>query len=455
MQAPVVAQPNYSRIKLCKESEEIIKNSPTFNNLKIPINSTIGYSHNYKEFRVTRLEHSIHSSKQAHTLKMCKLSAAELKCLELSLLLHDLGHTPGSHSIDKLYVKLHDSPDISKLGYSKSDYHEYHTVELVNTEEFKRLFATDPGAYANVLATLSIDDPRPFRLKFPEVRVRPTLTDTKIKMIAELKDWLDRVSYIELEYAQLNPDRRSELYNTLNAFKSKIELFAEHIPVFPSEETHKLLDYRSELFSSLVYNPLAGAYDQYIKRNIQKEHLQYEVIKNKLKSGDRKIFTPELNEVLDLRTKTCLSESLVPLITLDDYLLTPLGIAAFSEYDAHYYPNLAEHILNRPTPTSIAELLINEKVNKEKQHNIYVITTPRELKTFRFHTKCNGQYAYVEREEQQTGTPGVVIALENVTSTEEINHLRKQIGSLLKKNRYIKSELDLDFTYNRDILKRT
>ncbi len=455
MHALQVHQINYSRIKLCKESEEIIKNSPTFNNLKIPINSTIGYSHHYKEFRVTRHEHSIHSAKQAHLLKACKLNPTELKCLEVSLLLHDLGHAPGSHSIDKLYVKLHDSPDISKLGYSKIDYHEYHTVELFNTEEFKRIFLSDPGTYANVLAVLSIDDTRPFRIKFPNIKVRPTLTDTKIKMIAELKDWLDRTSYIELEYAQLNPSKRNELYKTLYDFRSKIELFAQYVPVFPSEETHKLLGYRSELFSSLVYNPLAGAYDQYIKRNIQEESLHYDRIKNKLMRGDKTVFTEQLNEILDLRSKTCLCDSLTPIVTLDDYALTPLGIAAFSEYDAQYYPNLSKHILNRATPSSVAELLINEIVNKDKKHSLYVINTPRELKTFRFHAKSNTQYSYVELQESHSGTPGVVIALENSATEEEIRSLQKEISSLLKVSRFVNPDLNLDLLYNKDIFKRT
>ena len=104
---------NYDRIKLSHESNSIIENSPTFDNLKLPINSTIGYSQALSQFRITRHEHSIHSAKQAHLLKNAELTPYELKCLEVALLLHDLVHTLGSHSIDKLYYTLPDSLNLA------------------------------------------------------------------------------------------------------------------------------------------------------------------------------------------------------------------------------------------------------------------------------------------------------------------------------------------------------
>jgi len=444
---------NYDRIKLCEESTSIIEHSNSFNRLKQPINSTIGYSQALNQFRISRYEHSIHAAKQAHLLSNANLTPYELKCLEVALLLHDLGHTLGSHSIDKLYYSMADSPQLTKFGYSEYDYHEYHTVEILQTEEFKSIFK-DAQLLSDVLAILSYDDKRPFSEKCPGF-TEPSLSGAQIKMIYELKEWLDRVSYLELEY--LVSKSTSEIINSainqLNQFRQAIEIYHGQVVIRGGYHAQNVIILREALYAETVYHPLAYAYDEYIKRNISDSCHTYAELKSAAAYSTETLFTPELYDVLTQKSHWCLSEQLVPLITIDHYFLTDIGLNAFSEYSSNKYKCLTRSVLKRPFSASFGELIVNLCANSHSEHDIYTIHLSRQTKDFNYLT-IDGQTINQHRKRvNAVQTTSVIIAVRCSETQAEVDILKQKLEREFVTRQWVRADLKFSAIYDRNIFK--
>lgn len=445
---------NYDRINLTRESSSIIENSESFEKLRLPLNSTVGHSQVLSQFRVTRHEHSIHAAKQAHLLRNADLTSYELKCLELALLLHDLGHTLGSHSIDKLYYSMADSPQIAKFGYTEQDYHEYHTVELVQGQEFKDLFKHNPTLLSDVIAVLSYDDKRPFEQKckgFPG----STLSPEQTKMLYDLKDWLDRVSYLELEYlASGAPDEIvATAVTQLAQFKNTIEIHNKQLIFRNNTAVENIISLRERLFEETVYHPLACAYDEYIKRNISNSCHTYQELKEAAFTNPEMVFAPELYEVLMRRTDRCLSQELTPLLIVDHYFLTDIGLNAFSEYSNNQYQGFTQSVLKRPFSASYAELLINMSMGPSAELDLYTMIAKRPLKEYNYTALVNNVPTEVNKICNSSAAPTIIIALRNAESTAQIQTVKDKIEQEFIKRKWVRPDLNFNLLYDQDIFK--
>lgn len=445
---------NYDRIKLSRESSSIIDHSESLDKLRLPLNSTVGHSQVLSQFRITRHEHSIHAAKQAHLLRNADLTSYELQCLELSLLLHDLGHTLGSHSIDKLYYSMADSPQIAKFGYSEQDYHEYHTVELLQTQEFKDLFRNNLTLLSDVISVLSYDDKRPFEQKcngFPS----PTLAPNQTKMLYELKDWLDRVSYLELEYLVSGAPEETvaAAIGQLHQFKNTIEVHNKQLVFRNNASVENIISLREKLFEETVYHPLAYAYDEYIKRNIVTSCHKYRDLKDAAFTDPGRIFTPELYEVLSQQTNRCLSHELTPIVILDHYFLTDVGLAAFTEYSNTQYQCLTQSILKRPFSASFAELMLNLCINSSAGSDLYTIAAQRPRKEYNYTTLVNGVPTEVNKIINRDAAPTIIIALRNAESSTQVELVRNKIQQEFIKRKWVRTDLNFNLLYDENIFK--
>jgi HD superfamily phosphohydrolase len=446
---------NYDRIKLSHESNSIIENSPTFDNLKLPINSTIGYSQALSQFRITRHEHSIHSAKQAHLLKNAELTPYELKCLEVALLLHDLGHTLGSHSIDKLYYSMADSPHLTEFGYSEHDYHEYHTVQLLQSQEFLDIFRHNLTLLSDVIAILSHDDTRPFNIKCPNIR-GSSLSQKQIKMLYDLKDWLDRISYLELEY--LASGSTDKIINSalvqLQQFRATIEIHDKQMVFRSGSCAQNIILLRERLFEETVYHPLAQAYDEYIKRNITESCHTYDQLKTAALTSPEDLFSPELYQVLIRNSTRCLTEELTPLLTLDSYFLTDIGINAFAEYSNNKYQCFTRSVLKRPFSASFGELIINLCANERLDRDIYTIHTKKPHREFNYLMIQDNKIVPERKTVNVTPNQPVIIAIRNPTSEAEVQTLKSKIEREFVKRQWVRPDLNFDALYDRNIFKQ-
>ena len=220
----------------------------------------------------TRKEHCIHAayvSRQLSERALINLTDHEKIVLELVMLLHD-PHRLGSHALDRVIGSIPGAPPIDKWGWSH-DFHEYHGAqEVYRDRELKEIL----GEYwPDVLAVLSYPDKRdpkdPTRIKdfghappiLPEDH-RPPLTKDRIYLIHRLKDEVDRMSYLELDF------RRSGFDPFLTrGLLACIEHYQEHLVTVGSNLATLLPDKRR-------LPQLEGPFDPWIAaRQLHREHV--------------------------------------------------------------------------------------------------------------------------------------------------------------------------------------
>lgn len=158
----------------------------------------------------TRKEHCIHAAYVARQLSeraLINLTEHEKTVLELVMLLHD-PHRIGSHALDRVIASIPGAPPIKPWGWGH-DFHEYHGAqEVYRDRDLKDILGE---FWADVLAVLSYPDKRapndPGRIKdfgptppiLPEGHRAP-LTKDRIHLLYLLKDVVDRMSYLELDF---------------------------------------------------------------------------------------------------------------------------------------------------------------------------------------------------------------------------------------------------------------
>ena len=467
-------------VKLSEQSWQIISQSPSFNQLKRPINSTIGYSEELKSLRqVTRYEHSIHAAKQAHLLKNANLSEHEIQCLELALLLHDVGHVLGSHSIDKLFGSLSDAPKLDTYGNSGYDFHEYHTAKLVASDEIKSLFSSST-LHANVMAILTYEDERSIsdKARYYGFSNNVTLSDSKLKILYTLKDWLDRVSYLELEYSAINfrQDIKDDAITKLNRFRDAVEIHDQVLAIRQNRReptaflmsevqsdqspAYDIITLREALFEETVYHCLSSAYDEVVSRgthaNFTYDSLHSELFQSSSRNYMR-IFKPQTYQILSNQAVVSLTQELTPIITLDHWFLTEIGINAFRKTKPGEHSNLIQNVVENKLNSSFAELLIHAELSDVlKSHRLLVITSGRTQKTFGYNSIDSSGVVHTEScTVNSASKPTTIVALYAYNPQESlVAVLKERIKNIFIRRGWTHPELNFSRLYDENIFKK-
>jgi len=438
---------NYSQIQLSKLSEKLIETTE-FQRLKDSKNSTVAVTDTLKEFSITRYDHSIHSAKQAHLLENANLTDYQKHCLELALLLHDIAHTRASHSVDRIYAQLKDSPKIQEYGYSSQDYHEYHTVKTVASEKFRELFSNDE-LHQDIIAILSYDDKRSEEEKrkdYQENRevCKKSLSDKEVEILYTLKDWLDRASYIELEFQASNftKEIKQNCIEELKEFRSSLEIYDDKVVVRQENElihnspAMKLMKLRNFLFDETVHHPLNALIDEYLIRNVQAD--DYKTFHEVVHIAPALAFSKEAYSLLSQKREKSIEHEVYPILTIDSYFLSEAGIIAFSEYRDTQYKNLTREICNKTSSASTAELLINLRLREiDPDSEIYVLQARRQRKDFSFNAiSDNNKITHVDKSINTDPYYRVIVATtnNNVIVREE---LKREVEDEFIKRRWI------------------
>lgn len=199
----------------------------------------------------TRREHCIHAayvSRQVADRALINLDAYERTVLELVMLLHD-PHRLGSHALDRVIASIPGAPQIKDAGWAH-DFHEYHGAqEVYRDRELREIL----GEYwPDVLAVLSYPDSRekddPSRIRdfgptppiLPEGHRAP-LPEDKIYLLYRLKDEIDRMSYLELDYCRSGFDPR-----LVRGLRACIQNYQEHMFVTPKGRLAIILPERNK-----------------------------------------------------------------------------------------------------------------------------------------------------------------------------------------------------------------
>lgn len=191
----------------------------------------------------TRRDHCIHAAyvaRQVADRALINLSDHEKTVLELVMLLHD-PHRLGSHALDRVIASIPGAPHIHKWGWS-DDFHEYHGAQEVYGDTNLREIL---GEYwPDVLAVLSYPDTRspddPSRIKdfgptppvLPEGH-RPLLTEERVNLLYRLKDEIDRMSYLELDFKRsgFEPALIAGLQNCIEDYLEHFVTVGNHLAV--------------------------------------------------------------------------------------------------------------------------------------------------------------------------------------------------------------------------------
>ena len=191
----------------------------------------------------TRRDHCIHAAyvaRQVADRALINLSDHERTVLELVMLLHD-PHRLGSHALDRVIASIPGAPHIHRWGWGE-DFHEYHGAQEVYRDANLREIL---GEYwPDVLAVLSYPDTRspndPSRIKdfgptppvLPEGH-RPLLSKERVNLLYRLKDEIDRMSYLELDFKRsgFEPSLIAGLQHCIEDYQEHFVTVGNHLAV--------------------------------------------------------------------------------------------------------------------------------------------------------------------------------------------------------------------------------
>lgn len=481
MQVANTREVSFAPTSLSQQSKEIIQ-SDIFKKLKLPVLSTISYDSDFSSMRVSRYEHSIHAATLAHQIPNAKLSEYETQVLELCLLLHDVAHMLGSHATDVILQGMTEAPKIEKYGFSGQDFHEYHAVHLVaSSTEIAKIFNSNERLLANVLAVLSHDDLRSFaeKAEYYGFKDKPTLTDAQIKILHTLVDWLDRVSYLQLEYSAIDfkDEVKKDALGKLNRFLASVEVHGDTVAFRqrlrnperavmlkgePDESMAvEVIRLREAIFNETVYSPLSSLYSEYVVHGV-KPQVSYADIKTAVLSPNKvdytKIFSPMAYQLLSKQMPGRLSKEFIPIITLDYHFLTPAGKTAFAHTIPGQYPLLISNICGNKPRSSYAEMVILDEVRELlAERKLYVTTSGKSSKTFEYYTVDDSnvvKYDYKTVNDDSATNKTISFSVPAATSLYVKDALTLKIEDLLKNRRWIRSDLDLSRILDPSIFTR-
>lgn len=216
----------------------------------------------------TRSDHCIHAAFVAHQVAeraLINLTDHEKIVLELVMLLHD-PHRLGSHALDKVIASIPGAPDIHAWGWEE-DFHEYHGAqEIYRDADLKEIL----GVYwADVLAVLSCRDTRspddPSRIKDfgptpPKLPAGhpPLLPKERINLLYGLKDDIDRMSYLELDFMRsgFDPSLITVLQHCIEYYQKHFITAGDHLAVLRPQRKPGTASRGHEAYP---FDPLVGA----------------------------------------------------------------------------------------------------------------------------------------------------------------------------------------------------
>lgn len=477
-----IAESSFSDLKsveLSALSQDII-NTELFQRLKKVVNSTIAYADLYSDLRrVTRYEHSIHSAKQAHDIENMQLTEYETLCLEVALLLHDVAHTLFSHTMDRIYNTMHmnehvKTVDLAQIGYGK-DYHEYHTaLAIAESEELRRLMPE--SLRVDVLSILTYLDRRDYRTKEAEYNYdtrKRTLTDSQISRLFTLKEYLDRVAYLEQEYEALFSEEVSASANAkLRKFKASLTRSNSSVAILTQrDETQDafqdLIDLRKYLFDETVNVPINAMIESVVERSSRvdtiSEERRYVVTRELAQQQSKSLFSENVYNLSrdDENRTSCYTRRFVPIVTVDARFLTKIAIQAFTSLQASHQHLTESALLKHKDNASLAELLLTielrEQLGYKKSNPFHVLVVRRNATYFYYETldeetRRDHRQRRINTEEELLS---VIVAKENNSDTavshRSIARAQKIVENEFRRRGWVSTALSFDRIYNADI----
>lgn len=384
---------------------ESLLDLPELERLKFLYNSNSSYTKPFNHLSTTRYQHSAHSASQVRQLSI-DINTHERIVLEAALLFHDIGHTPGSHSMDYIFSSMTNSPDIHSWGFGKNEFHEYHGAELIGKGESTQRIRDCLGkwAFGDLMSVLTFDDKRTHKEKCECYgEFTPSLAPHRIHQLYELKETLDRTSYLQLDYstAGYKPEMILNSERVLEKYKKRLFLDSKDVIVLRdttdvTDSFEDILQLRRNHFMEIAGHPLNQLVVSFLQKSIwrkiqsQEDFIKnpYLTLKNDLLSGQyHKVFDQETMEFLFGESKTCLIDRIVPMVTIDESMLTVLG-KKYLEVPDKFYPNLTRSLCDVPEyKVSLAELHLNYYLKlRGINATIYFIVTNRIDKPFEYIT---------------------------------------------------------------------
>lgn len=243
-------------------AKELIRSLPEMRRLDSIPNSAMAYTDIFGHLNFSRGRHSIDAAAQVAKLKL-PLSNHERAVLEIALLFHDIGHVPGSHAMDKVFASMRGAPPIGEWGYGREEYHELHGAELVGSGPSSPRIRSLCGevVFGDVMAVLTHEDRR---LHFEKVQTyghfKPNLPEDRVSILSDLKDRLDRTSYLKFDYLLGGYDnaRVGEVVKAIERYHGSLFLTEKGVATTDAEAYQKIIDARGWHFEHVPSHPTNG-----------------------------------------------------------------------------------------------------------------------------------------------------------------------------------------------------
>ena len=367
-------------------------------------NSTTAYTKPFGHSNFSRLRHSKDAAAEVWDLKV-PLADYEKKVLELALLFHDVGHVPGSHAFDNFFYTLPGAPRLLDFGFpSGRDYHEYHGPILVGKGEHSSYIREKCGEklFGDLMAVITFDDKRPLAEKIADYGAfTPSLSDNQIQRLYELKDRLDRASYLKFDYLLagyhdhkvIQALERTEAYlASLVLTESNVACLERAVPgegymAHPEDPFQGIVEARGYHFAQLPAHPvnalITAAIQQASWEQLQAQGFSaremsspavYNFIRGEMLQGHyAEVLGPRLTGQLFNRDD-CITYTTMPLVTLERSHFSERGMRALERVagrsevvngDSAMPHNLVTDLCKAPLfDATFLELQIRQKVQE-------------------------------------------------------------------------------------------
>lgn len=439
-------------------------------------NSAMAYTKPWDHLLVSRLLHQAHAAAQVAVLREVRdsnpgriwLTDYELQVLEIALVLHDFGHVPGSHAMDRVYAAMPQAPKIGEFGYNPVDYHEYHgAIELGKGQVSRRvreILSSKGSLFDDVMAVLTRDDGRELREKKQTYgEYNPTLSPEKLSVLHTLEDRLDRSSFVRLDFESVGYHSKvveraravtRRFLETIHVTKTAVSNVADVSRPGQTDPHEALILKRKEHFDQVPMHPTNGLLTAVLQRAAWQVFKDlgmdggtqlYDWVRRKLLAGSYGEVLGETWNALS-RRNPCITDTIAPLVTLDKGDLSERGLNAIGivrergetiAHDRGYPAGLVESLAGTCCyDASFFELRIREKLKELNfQVPVYVLIAPVLDKDFEYHLTTQSeieQKSYFANLSDYSGY--VVVAAEAVDeegNSVNLSALRDAVESIM------------------------
>lgn len=432
---------------------QILAQIPEMLRLNYIYNSTISHTKPFKDLNLTRYEHSIHAASQVKMLN-CNLSQKEQLILQVALLFHDIGHTPGSHSMDRVFAGMKDAPPIGEYGYGATEYHEYHGALLVATGPSSEYIQEILGEeiFGAVIQILTFDDARNYNEKIKTYGPYQEYQDpNKIKQLYELKENLDRTSYLTLDYS-----RCGYQVDLVKAAHQKIKEYIENIVLIEPDSIavkysntndvdcfEKILQLRLQHFQHVASHPTSALFASAIQKSMRsklKERYSYEEVSSALLTGKyQKVYSDTAYQLL-FNPNHCITDKIIPIFQINESKLEDAGIKALKPV-SKFHDKLSQRITQLTGNVEYMQLkLIHEllQAHSINESQIHFLRTYNPDKNFEYHTVLSNNEIYSQSHIAKPFKSDIIIAVDiQDLSSIELIRIHNTIKKIFENNKWI------------------